>query len=603
VLAAEILQAVPAAMPWLVLFRLEALRPLADEAILRRMFALPEQIDLEGHSHVILTSVGPLVAPVGSSQLEHVYQGMPKRTVTAAESLYARYRERLAVLPAREPDCLGVGHLSGHEPVALHVNVDGIAADAHAAFAAEPSRRHYELLRAVGVEFVDGRWLDGVYLARFRNHLGCHILAGALAGFSRTDHCNQFFLGGGRIDQSLEQGLLAAAGDRVARGHIRALAALAFLADHKQRRPLALICQPPPPAPPHEYGDLVPLGIVLAALRTGGSTMAATSSRLRGYLLNRRQDGLWSYHSEGLVTATDSALVLQGVDDPKAVQELERFRDDDHGYVPQLWSDRPEAGRMLVTGGNRHWCQVDVPTTCLIRGLRAREGFQADGQLGHLAARFETRGGLYFANPYFSDWAMALALAPSRSDVAQVRGVTATALAQRLTSEILASIETDFSFGRYDRPLSTAFAILALAALGMHGRLLRLAQLRLLDWMEDDGRFPPATPFYSSLDLGPDDLPTAEAADPDITSQIVSVGGRVHALTYYRDDWRLISTAVAALALAIRVADDEWTADIARPGNSHPRYRCTNAQEYIRAFALPPYVEGIGDTTMAGDGR
>ena len=41
--------------------------------------------------------------------------------------------------------------------------------------------------------------------------------------------------------------------------------------------------------------------------------------------------------------------------------------------------------------------------------------------------------------------------------------------------------------GSYDVPLSTALAILALAALGHHDRTLRLAQLRLLEFMQPDG--------------------------------------------------------------------------------------------------------------------
>src|SRR5688500_12411139 len=56
---------------------------------------------------------------------------------------------------------------------------------------------------------------------------------------------------------------------------------------------------------------------------------------------------------------------------------------------------------------------------------------------------------------------------------------SATALRERLATEILASMNEDNSFGRYDVPVSTALAILALVSLSVGGQTVRVARLRL----------------------------------------------------------------------------------------------------------------------------
>jgi hypothetical protein len=65
----------------------------------------------------------------------------------------------------------------------------------------------------------------------------------------------------------------------------------------------------------------------------------------------------------------------------------------------------------------------------------------------------------------------------------------------------------------------------------------------------------------------------------------------MYALTWYHDPWRLISTAVGALALGVPTSQDGIEASIKeQAGDSHPRYRCATPQEYVHKFALPPYV-------------
>ena len=108
-----------------------------------------------------------------------------------------------------------------------------------------------------------------------------------------------------------------------------------------------------------------------------------------------------------------------------------------------------------------------------------------------VTSRFESRSGLHFANPYLVDWAHACALEKDE---------TAQGLRDLLAAEILASMNDDHSFGLFDVPTSSVFAILSLAALRRRGRTLRIAQLRLLDFVDPDVTFPPGTPFYYKHD-------------------------------------------------------------------------------------------------------
>jgi hypothetical protein len=576
--ARALLAALHSSVPSLVVFRLAALRPLLDADALRRMLRVPDAVDLAGATHVALTPFGPLVVHADDRVAHPRFGAVP--AVTERESLYGAYAPWLAALPPSDPECLGVGRLHGEVPVALHVRVDGCLAEGVATFAREPSQRDYDLLRAVGVEYLGGERRGPVFLARFRNRLDQHLLAGRLAAFARTSHCNQFFLGGGTVDASLARGLREAADARIAEGVVRVRSAVAAIAMLALAQHSALLAVPPPPAPPEPYGDLVPLGLALAALRTGPETGSEGDAVAR-HLVSQRRDGLWPFHTGGLPTATDTSLVLQGFDEAD-LAPLEAFGCHDGGYVPQLWASRRDRARMEATPATRHWRQSDFPTTALVAGLRRRAGLAADAAVRWLAPRFERRSGLFFSNPYLTDWALAQALGDhSEQDIA---------LRRRLHAEIAASVRPDHAFGRYDVPLSTALAILALAALGERGRIVRLAQLRLLDFVEHDGCLPAAVPFFSSV--------ACEAGSRPDGRQVVRVGAGVHAITLYVDQPRIVTTALAALALAVPAHDRQ-----ADPGDElpHPRYTCPDAASYIARFALAPYVDD--DAAVFGPAR
>ncbi|HEX8893751.1 MAG TPA: hypothetical protein VF783_10530, partial [Terriglobales bacterium] len=334
------------------------------------------------------------------------------------------------------------------------------------------------------------------------------------------------------------------------------------------------------------YGDLVPLGFLLKALnQSSKDTLARPTAQVREILRAGRQGALWPFHSRRLVTATDSVLILQALLDREGVEALERFSDGQGQYYPQLWSQTKQPDRMMISEANAHWCQPDFATTCLVRSLRAEVGLPRLTPLRSLEDHFETRSGLYFANPYLTDWALAGAI---RNDTG------AAELKDRLRREILAGMNDDYSFGAYDLALSTSFAILALAALGCRGRLLRLAQLQLLDMMDPAvGMWPECSPFFSTF-LTPRHPKSNTSTSADgfgRLSQVLNVGGSRYELSLYIDTHRMISTAVAVLALGERCDPSMRDIELRNALAPHPRYTCRSHAQYIADFALPPYVE------------
>lgn len=144
------------------------------------------------------------------------------------------------------------------------------------------------------------------------------------------------------------------------------------------------------------------------------------------------------------------------------------------------------------------------------------------------------------------DWALAWAI----RDEEPLAG-----LRTRLLGEILSSMNEDFSFGRFDVPLSTASAILSLAALDHRDRTLRLAQLRLSEFMYMDSVFPESTPFYSTYKIPFPSIPSYQdgtrvdaeseqyAGQSSSSEQIAQFNDQPYAISFYIDSYRTNATA------------------------------------------------------------
>lgn len=360
---------------------------------------------------------------------------------------------------------------------------------------------------------------------------------------------------------------------------------LLTLARKACQQPIPMMCIPLAPRKPFPYGDLVPLGFLVYALRQFAKhdgDMALLSS-LEELLAARKQADLWAFHTGHVITATDSALILLGLNDVKAVEALERFYDGQDGYYPQLWSQEPRSDFMLFTPNVRHWCQADYATTCLVRWHRMRHGLPPRTSSAYLADGFEQRSGLYFANPYLVDWALALALCHDDQ---------ADELRNKLIQEICASQQNDGAFGEFDQMLSTALAILTLAALGANGGRIAQAQRWIANELDRHPTPDAPIPFYSS-DLLEDD-PSSFHALLHLKAlnggRVAAVGKTYHAISYYEDRSLMILSALTASALGVAANESPKTTVLYA---CHPRYQCKTHAEYIARFALPPYVREL----------
>jgi hypothetical protein len=365
-----------------------------------------------------------------------------------------------------------------------------------------------------------------------------------------------------------------------------ALEATDALAVRALHSPVTLTRIPPLHHAPSAYGDLVPLGLVLLALEQaaarGRTHWSALAQALRAHLMAQRTRQLWPFQSGGLETSIDSGFVLLGVADRAAIAELERFNVGGGRYVPQLFSPEPEPGKMLQHAALRHWCQPDYSIACLVRALRGQSGLPTVTPLAELAMGFAQRSGLYLANPYWTDWWLALAL---------VGDVEAEPLRAQLRDEISASRTSEGLFGKYDTALCTALALLALQALGAEAAALTPSYEALAALVAAE-RVCPAQPFYSTEQLAWSQLPPWELIHlllSEQRQQLIRVGAHEHAITFYRDTEGLVVYPLIALALlnAAPVAGATDTAVTAAP---HARYSCATPADYIAGFALPPYL-------------
>lgn len=617
----DILAIFPAAIDWMVLFDLETVQQIAETNTILAMYHLPNSLDISPYSHVVLSNIGRFLASNEQAVLLDPVSGKVLPTASVEQSLLRRFSEQLNLFSVDEANCLGLGQVADYEPVLLHITVQDVFGQAQALFERPPTTLHYELLQAVGVKFLGGELRGSHYLARFQNRLPAHIHAGILSHFSRTAHCNLFFLQHGTIDRPLEIGLLQASQGRLLWGQKRTLTTLEALAQKICQQIMPMLCQPPSPARPFGYGDLVPMGFVLRGLKAGLTflqshsglpslssevlTLHTSIEKLQTYLGEQRQNQLWAFHRGRLVTATDSALVLQGMEEADivaALAPLQSFAADEGGYYPQLWATEASPERMILDESCRHWCQPDYATTCLIYALRRRVGQSADDLCGYLRQGMNNRSGLFFANPYLVDWLLAQGLQhdPGAED-----------MRQQLRSEIVASMNTDYTFGRYDVLFSTALAIVTLVTLGDRTRTVLAAQLRLLDLIEQNEPWPIATPFYSSLRVDRE-TPIEALVQQTLISGLtpntiqgqpkqhqlrqISIQGETqyHSISLYLDIYQVISTAIVVLALSESCLDNlDQQLGHKMPqlgGHVHPRYQCRNHCDYIAQFALPPYL-------------
>ncbi len=565
----NILDKLPGELQWMVLFNLDAIKEIATEETIKKMYFLNEAIDISSHSYVVLTSQGRYLAPKketadlfhGENLVDYAYTGPD-----TLKTRFARVQDKFAI---DSVDTLAYGQDDEYGDVFLFVKIDGSTAHATSLFTNEPSQQHYELLPAIGVNYKGGKFKGDVFVAEYENLLPVHIESAIFADFTRTDSCNYFFFKHGNIDANLFKGLSMAVQGRAKRQRAKAELLLAEVAERALIEKLAMSWLPPEGNEKFPFGDLVPLGFVSRALKKTGLT--ELQERVEKRLLEKKLRGLWSFEMDDLETSIDSALVMQGLNDAKAASLIEKFSDGTGGYYPQLWSMNPVAGEMQFVPEKRHWCQTDLAPTALIYALRRKAGFEPEVKTEqYLLDNFNIRSGLYFANPFLVDWTFAQGLSYINK---------ANNYKELLCKEILAALNSDGSAGKFDHVLSSAFACLALNEAGYRGKAIESIQTFIaLNYERHlNGS---SIPFYSSLITG----------DKSFKGRKVSVNGYDLALSFHEDSYNMVYLAAVVMALNLDKPSGQNENDFVEHIPTPLRYTCKTHLEYIEMAALIPYM-------------
>lgn len=601
----RLLEAIDARSGVAVAFHLPSIRAVASDEQVRAMYFLPDSVALDEVEAIAMAEGGAAILRRDGRAV------LPPRCPVAPRtgaSLLAAHADDLEVLAAhgvRGSLCIGIGRLPPLPPVAMALDLaeEGIARGA-AVFADAPRGEALELLVAVGARLgSETRLPDGRFLVRLENRLAAHLDAARLSDHQRTANCNLFFLAHGRATGRLAEGLACAAAVRLAAGRARLAEAAVRVADEALRHGWSLHRRDPGATTTSPYGDLVPLGFLGMALarvaRAGGAAASAAGevlARLRRHLDAHRLGGLWGYSRGCIPTSTDSALVaLSGA--ALDLEALEPLRGPSGGLRPQLVDDQGSDRSMRRSPATRHWEKEDLPTTALVEAMRIDAGLPPRLEARWWLVRFAAWGGLYLATPTMGAWAIARLASrldrPStpfaeedaarehpailRSRREELREVTRVLLA--------AHREADGGFGRFDPILTGSFAVLAMEELDLLDRSAAVAQLRVLDAFEAPRGT--ETPFFSTIEL----------PIPGTFEELVAQGERAgtglvhdrfHAVTLYEDPHRLMTTALACLALHAEASVDAP----ARPRDSFGASLVRGATPLEQAIRhVRPYAE------------
>lgn len=577
----KILKSIPANAEWLVLFRLKKLREMADDNTVRAMFFLQENLNLEDYSFVILSSEGTLML---NSELEKLFFASNRQEYHSKydESIYDKYKDEIVNSSFQNPDCIGLGSRPPAEPVIVLMEIENGIATAETFLNSEPDFRNYELLKSIGVTFLESKNENGKCMVKFRNKLPSHIHAGILAHFKRTDNCNQFFFNHCNINEQIEVGLIKTTLNKINYSREVVFKRVCEFALNIPDKIETLTCVPPAPAKEFPYGDIVPYGFLLAAISPKFNEdfhqLLPLRENVIKYLNEVSKEGLWSYDRTGIVTATDSALVLLGYYKPASIAALEKFSDGNGGYYPQMFSDTGDKSKMKVDESNLHWCKTDVGTTYLVSALRSTAELPEITGDDFYEKTFENRSGLFFANPYMTDYFLAMALSYRDNPTCNI-------LKEKLKNEIINSMNEDYSFGNFDVSLSTAFAILALSELGFNDRVLSLCQLKLSEMINVN--IGVMTPFYSTLKIDKKKFTPAKITSlilADGGKQAIDYGGEYYVVSHYEDRAGILTDSVILMALSVKtnpeINDTESSRRTAK--NSNELYACNSLKDYVK---------------------
>jgi hypothetical protein len=154
-------------------------------------------------------------------------------------------------------------------------------------------------------------------------------------------------------------------------------------------------------------------------------------------------------------------------------------------------------------------------------------------------------------------------------------------LQAKLKGELLNSLNEDYSFGQFDKVLSSAFGVLALLELGYEGNVISALQLHIINhyYQEKNGK---NIPFYSSLIND----------EKKTEGRTVKVNDFVLDLSLHEDSHDMIYVSIVAMALNHEVLPENLKENTLEfiENEAHGRYTCSTIQNYVEQFALKPYL-------------
>lgn len=295
-----------------------------------------------------------------------------------------------------------------------------------------------------------------------------------------------------------------------------------------------------PRHPPVAVGGVVGLAAGIAALRQAGLDEDRTLlAKAEAHLRASGSAGMWPYSRGGLPTATDSALVSFFVPACRWLDKADAYVTPS-GVIPQRfsWEGDPENGVMRASMANLHWCGPDPFTTLLLAWVASRDAGQTLFVESVLLAQAERRGGMFVANPFLFDLVAVLALQDARSPEAD-------ALRRRIMTDMLGSRDENGLFGRYDKGLSTACAVLALVLINTPEERLSRSDMRMA--LQRAFACRGQTPFFSSLYIGKPGTRQSGAMFHELGG-FLQVQARRFEITLYRDTAGFVTSALLLMA-------------------------------------------------------
>ncbi|MCB9365507.1 MAG: hypothetical protein H6587_13120 [Flavobacteriales bacterium] len=568
----KILHTLPSSIEWMVLFDVDVFRNIAGDETFKEMYFINKSTDLNKYNYVILSAAGRYLTESNTDILIHG-ETLEELSFDSKSYLFQEYKDYLSSLNYNEAHCLAVANIGRYGKVVLFIEIANNVANAKAVFDKKPSKEYYEYLQAIGVSYYGGDFIGGKFIAYYLNKIPIHIHSGILNHFTRTDNCNIFFFNHGNIDQMLFEGLYTAYFKRKEWMQTKLEKKLTEIAEKSLHEKVAMDWLPPSGPSVFPFGDVVPLGFLNFGL--GFSSQNELNEKIKIRLYKEQVRGLWPFESNDLETSIDSALVLLGLKDEKAIKELSRFWNGIFGYMPQLASENPSEGQMQYVEEKKHWCQVDLAITCLIYSQQKEAGLATMIETENFILNsFYKRAGLYFANPYMVDWFYAKALKHISKS---------TDLKEQLINDILSSLNTDYSVGKFDKALSSAFAVLALTELGYKGHAIAALQLYIINNFDNEAGT--NIPFYSSLLL-----PSEQAFE----GRLVIIDKQKVQVSFHKDTHDAIFTSICYAALKVE-SDSSFKESKSIENYTNQEevllYRHNNLLEYLENHALVTYVE------------